>query len=183
MCLGDLLTYYLLYFVAGASLKLGDDLLDEFDRPRQSWIPLTISGVTFGLLMTNSEWDLALFSSMILGVIVTRKVNRPQFLSGFVSIGLILYVVGVPSITNPWIWILTLFVVSISAAVDETGNDWFENKDRKCVRLFFQYRLSMKFAVLILGLVIPAFMPTAIGLWIFDLGYELVGQGARRHFT
>jgi len=50
--------YFSAYLFAGLTLKIGDDLLDELDRPDLSWIPLALAGVLFGFIMTVSEWDL-----------------------------------------------------------------------------------------------------------------------------
>ena len=65
--------YFSVYLLAGLTLKIGDDLLDELDKPDLSWAPLALAGILFGLIMIVSEWDLALMTSIIIGVIVSGK--------------------------------------------------------------------------------------------------------------
>ncbi len=103
--------YFLAYFLAGLSLKLGDDLLDELDRPQAAWAPLTLAGLLFGLLMTVSEWDLVLLTSIVIGVLVSGKVNRPQFIVGFVLIFGALLFIGIPPISGWLDWFTILFAL------------------------------------------------------------------------
>ena len=63
------LLYYVAYLLAGLTLKLGDDLLDELDRPNMAIGPLALSGVLFGFIMSLSEWDLILLGAIVIGVL------------------------------------------------------------------------------------------------------------------
>ncbi len=168
----ELMLYFAMYFFAGLSLKLGDDLLDELDRPQAAWIPLSFAGILFGLLMTVSEWDLVLLTSIVIGVIVSGKVNRPQFIAGLVIILGTLLVVGMPLVTNWLDWWALLFILFMAAVLDEKGNDWADREKSPIAFKLFEYRFVLK--IVVLGLVIPwpMFLSAAIGLWIFDLGYE-----------
>jgi len=150
--------YYGAYCLAGFTLKLGDDLLDEFDKPIIALVPLALSGLLFGLVMTVSELDLVLMVAIVIGVALSGKVNRPQFLVGFVLIGVVLFVIGVPIITS---WL-----------------DWFVILGTLLVG-FFRFRFTLKLSVLILAVIWTAFLPSAIGLWLLDLGYETVGYITR----
>ncbi len=168
----ELMLYFAMYFFAGLSLKLGDDLLDELDRPQAAWIPLSFAGILFGLLMTVSEWDLVLLTSIVIGVIVSGKVNRPQFIAGLVIILGTLLVVGMPLVTNWLDWWALLFILFMAAVLDEKGNDWADREKSPIAFKLFEYRFVLK--IVVLGLVIPwpMFLSAAVGLWIFDLGYE-----------
>lgn len=171
----ELLLYFTAYFLAGLSLKLGDDFLDELDRPQVAWIPLSIAGLLFGLLMTVSEWDLVLLTSIVVGVSVSGKVNSPQFIVGFVLIFGTLLVVGIPIVTDWLDWLTLLIILFMAAVLDEKGNGWTDKKRSPLAFKFFEYRFVLK--IVVLGLVIPwpMFLSAAIGLWIFDLGYESAG--------
>ncbi|MHA1771359.1 MAG: hypothetical protein ACTSYL_07045 [Candidatus Thorarchaeota archaeon] len=164
--------YYLVYLLAGVTLKLGDDLLDELNKPRWAWIPLLFAGVFFGVLMTQTEWDLVLILAIILGVIASGKVNRPQFIIGFVMIGGVVWYAGVPQITNWLVWGTIFVVLIVAAALDEWGNDRAENSVNRLTNTFFEYRFTLKVSALMLGIIWYEFIPTAIGIWLFDLGYE-----------
>lgn len=172
--------YFSAYFLAGLSLKLGDDLLDELDRPQAAWIPLSFAGLLFGLLMTVSEWDLVLLTSIVIGVLVSGKVNRPQFIVGFVLIPSTLLILGIPVITGWLDWFAILFALFLAAVLDEKGNDWADKEASPIAYKLFEHRFVLK--IVALGLVIPwpMFLSTAIGLWIFDIGYESAGWLVRR---
>jgi len=173
--------YFSAYFLAGLTLKLGDDLLDNLDRPQAAWVPLSFAGLLFGLLMTVSEWDLVLLTSIVIGVIVSGKVNRPQFIVGFVLIFGTLLVVGVPVITGLLDWYTVLIILFMAAVLDEKGNDWADKERSPLAFKIFEFRFVLKMVVI--GLVIPwpMFLSTAIGLWVFDFGYESVGWLIRRY--
>ena len=170
------LVYFSAYFLAGLSLKLGDDLLDELDRPRAAWFPLSFAGLLFGLLMTVSEWDLVLLTSIVVGVLISGKVNRPQFAVGFVLIFSILLIIGIPVVTGWLDWLTVLFILFMAAVLDEKGNDWTEKDVNPTAAKFFEYRFTLKVSALLLIIPWPMFLPTAIGLWMFDIGYEIANQ-------
>jgi hypothetical protein len=174
------IAYFLTYFLAGLSLKLGDDLLDELDRPRAAWFPLSFAGLLFGLLMTVSEWDLVLLTSIVVGVLISGKVNRPQFAVGFVLIFSILLIIGIPVVTGWLDWLTVLFILFMAAVLDEKGNDWADEEVSPLAFKVFEYRFVLKIVALCLVIPWPMFLSTAIGLWVFDLGYELAGWLVRQ---
>ena len=174
--------YFIVYMCAGFTLKLGDDLLDEMERSTFAWLPLAISGILFGYLMTQTEWDLALFTAIIAGVILSGKVNRPQFAIGFFFIVLTILVIGIPVVTDWLAWSALLFMLFMASMLDEKGNDWTDEEIAPAAFKFFQYRFALKLSVLLLTKPWPQFLPAAVGLWMFDLGYELAGRITRhRH--
>jgi len=168
------IAYFSAYFLAGLLLKTGDDLLDELDRSDLSWIPLTLSGLLFGLIMTVSEWDLALMTSIIIGVFVSGKVNRPQFVLGFVVIIITVILRGLPLVSGLLDWLALVVMMFFAAVLDERGNDWTDQQVSPRAYRFFKYRFTLKVSILLLSIPWPLLFPTAIGLWFFDLGYEIV---------
>ena len=175
------LMYFSAYFLAGLTLKLGDDLLDELDQPNAAWVPLALAGLLFGLLMTISEWDLVLLTSIVIGVLVSGKVNRPQFIVGFVLILTMLLLLGVPVITRWLDWLTVLIILFLAAVLDEKGNDWTDRSRSPVAYKLFEYRFILKIVALCLVIPWPMFLSTAIGLWVFDFGYEFAGWLVRRH--
>jgi len=165
--------YFSGYFLAGLLLKTGDDLLDELDKSDLSWVPLALSGLLFGLIMTISEWDLALMTSIIIGVLASGKVNRPPFIVGFVVIAIVMILRGLPLITNVYDWMALVVMMFLAAVLDERGNDWTDKQVSPGAYRFFKFRFTLKISVLLLSILWPLLLPTAIGLWFFDLGYEL----------
>ena len=175
--------YFSAYFLAGLSLKLGDDLLDELDRSQAAWVPLSFAGLLFGLLMTVSEWDLVLLTSIVIGVLVSGKVNRPQFIVGFVLIFSTLLIVGVPVITGWLDWCTVLIILFMAAILDEKGTDWADKERSPLAFKLFEFRFVLKMVAICLVIPWPMFLSTAIGLWVFDLGYESVGWFVRRKLS
>jgi len=175
--------YFLAYLSAGFTLKLGDDLLDELDNQNMAWIPLALSGVLFGLLMTVSEWDLVLLTSILIAVIASGKVNRPQFIVGFVLIFGTIWIIGFPVLTT-WLDLLAILIILFLAAVlDEKGNDWADKDHSPVAYRLFKYRFILKLVALSLVIPWPMFLATALGLWVFDFGYELSGGIVRNYLT
>ncbi|MHA2069130.1 MAG: hypothetical protein ACXABY_32620 [Candidatus Thorarchaeota archaeon] len=174
------LLYYAAYLLAGLTLKLGDDLLDELNRPNAALGPLVLSGVLFGLIMTLSEWDLVLLGAIVIGVLLSGKVNKPQFLVGFILIGALLLLLGVPTISNGIGRFVLLLALLLAAIVDERGNEWADREEKPVIAYFFEYRFTLKVTVLLLSIIWPAFLVAAVGLWLFDFGYEIVGFSIHR---
>lgn len=169
------IVYFLMYWSAGLTLKMGDDLLDELDRPSLAWFPLALSGVLFGVIMSLSEWDLALLTAIVIGVLLTGKVNKPQFVIGFLLIGVVLTIRGVPNVIN-WVnWMALVLVLLLAAAFDERGHDWADIRENSRAHFFFRYRFTLKCVVLLCSLVWLSFFPTAVGMWSLDFGYEVAG--------
>lgn len=169
----DTVVHFLFYLVAGLTLKIGDDLLDESNRPRAAWVPLGVAGLAFGVIMTMSEWDLILMSAIILAVVASGKVNRVQYAIGFVMIGLAILGFGLPTITSASAILITLVVMIIAGFADERGNDWSDSKERehKIISWFFENRFTLKITVLLLVVPYQQFIFAAVGLWVFDVGY------------
>ena len=173
--------YFSAYLLAGLTLKIGDDLLDELDKPDLSWVPLALAGILFGLIMTVSEWDLALMMSIIIGVIVSGKVNRLQFVVGFVLIFVVVILIGIPPITSWLDWLTLVIMMFFAAVLDERGNEWADQEISPKAYKFFECRFTMKVSVILISLVWPLLFPAAVGLWFFDLGYEIAGWFGRRN--
>ena len=174
------ITYFAGYFGAGLSLKAGDDLLDEVDREALAWFPLGISGLLFGLIMSVSQWDFVLMVSIIISVVASGKVNRVQFSIGFVLILVILWVIGLPSITLPLDLSAILMLLFMAGVLDERGENWADRSRSPRAVSFFEHRFSLKVVVLFLCIPWPEFLPSAMGLWMFDIGYELAAYLTRR---
>ena len=170
----ELLIYLIFYFSAGATLKLGDDLLDELDSSYLAGVTLTIAGCFFGYLMAFSEWDLVLLSSITIGVILSGKVDNISYLGGFVAIFLFLILLGIPSVTDLYGWFTLLISLLLAAVLDEKGNDWADRSASPKASRFFEYRMTLKVSVLLLSIPWPDFLFAAIGLWCFDIGYEFI---------
>ncbi|MFW9846451.1 MAG: hypothetical protein ACFFD6_06875, partial [Candidatus Thorarchaeota archaeon] len=70
----------------------------------------------------------------------------------------------------------------VAAIIDEVGNDRVEKSEKRFLSHFFAYRFTLKVTVLLISLIIPDFITRAVGLWVFDFGYENMGVVIRRRF-
>jgi hypothetical protein len=68
----------------------------------------------------------------------------------------------------------------MAAVLDEKGNDWADKDASPLAYKLFEYRFVLKISALCLVLPWPMFLSAAIGLWVFDAGYELAGWLVRR---
>jgi len=173
--------YFTAYFFAGLSLKIGDDLLDESNNPALAWYPLAVSGILFGILMSISEWDLVLLGSIVLGVLLSGKVNRKEFAIGFIAIAVILLIQGIPPITDFLEWLTLLIMLFMASVFDEKGVEWTDSGRNPMTASFFEYRFTLKITALLLVIPWFGFLTAAIGLLLFDCGYELAGFIMRRN--
>ncbi|MFW9918258.1 MAG: hypothetical protein ACFFED_01550 [Candidatus Thorarchaeota archaeon] len=176
----DWIVYFIAYFFAGFCLKLGDDLLDEMHRPSLAWYPLGASGVLFGLLMSNTEWDLVLLCSIVIGVLLSGKVNRKEFSIGFIAIAVMLLLLGIPPIMDFLGWLTILIMLFMASVFDEKGTEWTDIQANPFISRFFEYRFTLKITAILLVIPWIGLLPAAIGLLLFDIGYELAGFLIRR---
>jgi hypothetical protein len=177
----ELVLKMLFFFFAGLTLKLGDDFIDELKIPHIAVPVFVICGLLMGYLMATSEWDLVLFTAIVIGVLLSGKVNDSAYISGFGAIGIMLLFFGLPLITDILEWLTILILLFIAAVLDERGNDWIDRTQSTRAALLFQYRFVLKLTALLLAIPWPEFFLTAIGLWVFDGGYELAGWAVRRN--
>jgi site-specific recombinase len=121
-------------------------------------------------------------SAIILGAagissLLAGKVNNPAHAIGaiFILAGLLLF--GIQGI----LW-LPLAALALAGIADEIGNDFFEKRLRanKILRLFFEYRMAMKFAVFFLALLSFFGWEYFAGFLAFDLSYAAIGLYSQR---
>jgi hypothetical protein len=175
----------ILYSLSGFLMKLSDDAYD-----RRKNIPIAVfagifCGLFIGYLAVTSADAACIFIAILIGTILSLKVDSLNHIAALVLFVLIIVYIGIPTIG-----IITLLFCAIAAFLDEIGNDnkWIKNK--KNVKKFFEYRFSLKITVMIfavLGLlqnVFPALkipgvqyflFQTFIYFILFDLFYELAG--------
>jgi len=173
-----------LYALSGFFMKFSDDALDEKNN--------TILGVASGILCVAGIGYLAvnfpdaatIFLAILLGTLLSAKVDKLGHLVTFIIFLVILFIWGIPTIG-----LISLALCTLAAWLDEVGNDRESLKGIKIVETFFKYRFCLKIMVLILSILggltiifplqIPGinfFQPvTFIYFMLFDLAYELAG--------
>lgn len=176
----------ILYSMSGFLMKLSDD---SYDRRKNVFLAIfagIFCGIFIGYLAVTSADAACIFIAILIGTILSLKVDSLNHIAALALFILIMVYIGIPTIG-----IVTLIICTIASYLDEVGNDskWIKTRS-KSIKLFFDYRFTLKIAVLIFAVlgslesVIPAlnipgvqyFMfQTFVFFILFDLFYELAG--------
>jgi len=147
------------YFIMGLSLKY----IDRYYRIRkkQTLILAIFTALLMALFIAYDTMSANIFGAIIIGSLITQKIDNLPFKAGFIVIVLILMIFKLDYS------LLTLIPLSIAAAIDEYGN-------KKSDKIWFRYRFSMKtcvFGGILLNLLVPMYF---IAFMLFDIGYHLI---------
>jgi hypothetical protein len=174
----------ILYALSGFFMKLSDDAYDRKKNISLAIFAGILCGIFVGYLAVTSADAACIFIAIVVGTLLSLKVDSLNHVAALVLFILIVVYIGIPSIG-----IVTLFICSIAAFIDEVGNDslWVKNRG-KVTELFFEYRFSLKITVLlfaVLGLLQTLFpllkipgiqyflFQTFLYFILFDLFYEI----------
>lgn len=171
-----------LYALSGFFMKFSDDALDEENNTFLGVISGLLCVAAIGYLAVNFSDAATIFLAILLGTLLSAKVDKLAHMVTLIVFLVILFIWGIPTIG-----IITLAICTIAAWLDEVGNDRESLKGIKIVETFFKYRCTLKISVLILAILgglqlapqLPGlnfFQPiTFIYFMLFDLAYELAG--------
>jgi hypothetical protein len=174
----------ILYAFSGLFMKLSDDAYDRKKNIVLAILAGILCGLFIGYLAVTSADAACIFIAILIGTILSLKVDSLNHIAALILFVLIVIYIGIPTIG-----IITLFICSVAAFLDEIGNDNKLIKNRKA-KMFFEYRFTLKVAVLlfaILGILqstypvlrIPGvqyfLLQTFVFFILFDLFYEIAG--------
>jgi hypothetical protein len=174
----------ILYALSGLFMKLSDDAYDKKKNIFLAILAGILCGSFIGYLAVTSADAACIFIAILIGTILSLKVDSLNHIAALLLFVLIVIYIGIPTIG-----ILTLFICSIAAFLDEIGNDNKFIKNRMA-KMFFEYRFTLKVAVLLFailgifqstypGLKIPGvqyfLLQTFVFFILFDLFYEIAG--------
>jgi hypothetical protein len=168
------LIIFFLSFLAGSLVKLTDDIEDKnLGIHRLYAIP---TGLAYGFVMGNLmliDIDVSfLFGGIILGCLLTGKIDSRGHYSGMGAILTMVFLFGVK--LSPLVLLITIL-----AALDEI---------RDLIRIpesmdfIFDYRLILKIGVLILVILKIIGLNAFIAVFAFDIAYILTDRIIRRVF-
>jgi hypothetical protein len=171
-----------LYALSGFFMKFSDDAMDQKNNTLLGVISGILCVAGIGYLAVNYSDAATIFLAILLGTLISAKVDKLGHLVTLIIFMVILFIWSLPSIG-----IITLAICTLAAWLDEVGNDRKSFKGMKIVETFFNYRCALKIVVFILSILgglqltyqIPGlnfFQPiTFIYFMLFDLAYELAG--------
>ncbi|MDP2846423.1 MAG: hypothetical protein Q8N79_10200, partial [Candidatus Methanoperedens sp.] len=135
----QLLTLFTLGLIAGSLIKLADDITDKnLPLNRAFAVPFGLAyGLVMGYLMINDADAAILFGGIVIGCLVTGKINSTGHYFGLAALLIVLFLYGIkiPPLVLP---------VAALAALDEL-------KDALPLPgIIFEYRLFLKLGILAL---------------------------------
>jgi hypothetical protein len=169
-------------------MKLSDDEYDEKSEQINKIIAILlglISGILMGFLASHNVDASYIFLGILIGNAIAFKIDGIHHVFSLISFIAICLIYGLHSLS-----LITLSICIISAYIDEFGND---NKGlyekSRFFMIFFDYRFSMKIAIIILGILgvygsLTGFsikyidflsLSTIIYFILFELSYEFAG--------
>jgi hypothetical protein len=169
------------FFLSGALLKFLDSVSDRLKLQNGSKKSIWLTGllgsfscaIIFLWVSSASYHFAALYTGIVLGVLLVGKVYSPFFLLGTVTYFIGIFLIGLAWPINA-LW-SALFVL-IFSALDELGHNFLENHpsfplNTPILVVFLKYRFLLKVGVL--GLFVVGWLDgvAAVGLWLFDLAY------------
>ncbi len=174
-----------LYALSGFFMKFSDDAMDKKNNTVLGVICGLLCVAGIGYLAVNYSDAATIFLAILLGTLLSAKVDKIGHLATLILFVVILFIWGIPTIG-----LITLAICTLAAWLDEVGNDRKSLKGIKILEKFFNYRCALKVVVLVLSILgavqwaypsiqIPGldfFQPiTFIYFMLFDLAYELAG--------
>ncbi|MCE8424402.1 MAG: hypothetical protein J5U17_01315 [Candidatus Methanoperedens sp.] len=169
------LIFFFLSFLTGSLVKLTDDIEDNnLNIHRLYAIPGGFAyGLTMGYLMLIDIDASFLFGGVTLGCLITGKIDSRGHYFGISAILTVVFLYGMK--LSPLVLLVAIF-----AALDEI-------KDvihvPKFIDFVFEYRLILKFGILILVILKIMGLNALIALFAFDIAYLLTDGMTRRVFV
>jgi hypothetical protein len=176
----------LIYFLSGFLMKISDDF---YDLKKDTLLAVgggMISMACIGYLAVTYSDATTIFLAILLGTLLSGKVDQLGHLAALLGFLGILAIFGIPIIG-----IMSLAICTFAAWLDEMSNGSKilkkkEFKGKKTIEFSLQYRPFLKIAVFLLAFlgVLPIFYSgmaffqpiTFIYFMLFDLAYEIAGS-------
>lgn len=153
-----------IFAMSGISLKLAD-FYGEKEGNIVSYIFSTITALGFGLVISHSPISSSLILGITVGVIMSKKVNRPNLVFGIVLTLSTALILGL-KLPVPWL----LLTVAVFSFIDEIIHDFLSSKSFSnhvlSVRPFLKLAI---FSITALSLIDVVY---AAGFFCFDLSYD-----------
>ncbi|MDO8647833.1 MAG: hypothetical protein Q7R70_05485 [Candidatus Diapherotrites archaeon] len=134
-----------LFALLGFLIKFIDDAFDEGVFNKKVAVVLApIAGILWALAMMATPISATILAAIMIGVLISGKLDNLAFWVVGVSIVAVLFFFGIPEFL-----LIPLVVLVIAAFLDELGNDFFdklgiEDAVHPIIYYFFYYRLTLK---------------------------------------
>ncbi|MGB8215882.1 MAG: hypothetical protein WCE94_01145 [Candidatus Methanoperedens sp.] len=162
----SLLMLLVISLLSGSLIKLTDDIEDKNLSRKIYAIPAGLAyGLLIGYLMISDTGASLLFAGIVLGNLITGKINSAGHYSGLGAILAVVFLFGIK--LSP----LVLLIAAL-AALDEIGD---LIRTSKFLDFIFKYRLILKLGILVLVILNMLGLNALLFLLAFDAAYMLTG--------
>ena len=173
------------YAISGLFMKISDDAHDRKNNNQLGIIAAVICGISIGYLAVTNADAAVIFLGILIGTLLAWKIDCMNHIISLLIFLVIILIIGIPTIGY-----LTLIICAAAAYLDELGNDSIWVTKNNVLYNFFQYRFTLKIAILLLAVlgVIKFWIPalqisglqflsfyTFLFFCLFEISYELVG--------
>ncbi len=162
----SLLTLLVISLLSGSLIKLTDDIEDKNLSRKIYAIPTGLAyGLLIGYLMISDTGAALLFGGIVLGNLITGKINSAGHYSGLGAILTVVFLYGIK--LSPLV-----LLIAVLASFDEMGDLMHMPK---FLDFIFEYRLILKLGVLVLVILNMLGLNALLVLLAFDAAYMLTG--------
>ncbi|MFZ3059256.1 MAG: hypothetical protein WA102_05890 [Candidatus Methanoperedens sp.] len=163
----SLLTLLVISLLSGSLIKLTDDIEDKNLSRKIYAIPAGLAyGLLIGYLMISDTGAALLFGGIIIGNLITGKINSTGHYFGLGAILAVVFLYGTK--LSPLVLLLAAL-----AALDELGD---LIRTPKYMELIFEYRLILKLGILVLVILNMLGLNALLFLLAFDAAYMLMDK-------
>ncbi|RBQ22960.1 hypothetical protein ALNOE001_13530 [Candidatus Methanobinarius endosymbioticus] len=189
-----------LYSISGFLMKFSDDEYDEKSNKLISVILGIFCGIAIVYLASNNIDAAYIFLGILIGNTLSFKIDGIHHIATLLVFLLLFVFWGIFSSTGnilSSLSMVTLIICIVSAFIDEIGNDNLNiYKKSNFLKFFFDYRFTMKIAILGLGLLglyqgftgftLPYLdflnFESFIFFILFEISYELANYVFNKYF-
>ena len=169
--------FYVVLFgfaLSGALMKLTDDIEDrELLLPKKiAYLTGIAYGATIGLLMVFNENAAYLFSGIIIGCLVTNKIDAE---SHYLALGTILLIVFSKGLV---LFMPLVLIIMVLAAIDELTSN--SRNTRTSLNKILDYRVVLKIGIILLAIFEIVHWYAAVYILSFDAAYVTTDRIANK---
>ncbi len=164
--MANLIIAILICPLAGATLKLADTMSERQGNLALCFLASGIAGCLVGLLIAFDAFSSAVFSGIVIGVVLAGKVDRPCLGFGLITTVLTAWLSGPKEPA-----LLPLLTTIMASFADEIGHDRYARKGG--FGRFFEYRGILKLAIGLSYLLRTLPFHSSCMFYLFDVTYDL----------
>jgi len=169
------------YFVIGFLLKYVDEAFDDnmYSKKKAFIVGLVLAFVG-ALGMVLSPTTMVVFTGLIIGLIIARKVDNPAFIAATFVLYFFFFALGgtvqplIAQQSEQAIFLLFFLAAMVEEKIDYKKAKLFKNKRGKTFSFIFEYGVMLKLCAFLVFIVIKFDPLFFFAVLLFDLGYDLM---------